>query len=292
MMPTTYTALTRLFDKDTAYELSDALEGVFPEPTAIGVTLIEDGSGQWEVGAYFIEAPDEAGLAALAASFQARPFAISEVPDTDWVAAVKRELTPIRAGRFFLYGEHDADKMPEGVEPLLIEAAMAFGTGHHGTTKGCLEALDALIEEGFAPRSVADIGCGTAVLAMAAARIWDVPVIASDIDEVATQTALANFAANGMGARAEVITCPGFEHERLAYAAPFSLIFANILMAPLISLAPDMGRNTASGGMVILSGILDRQAAPVLAAYQAEGFTEHARRSLDGWTTLTMVKPA
>ena len=121
-MPT-FTALTTLMDKEPAEALGEALERLDPAPTGVGVFEIEDGSGQWEVGSYFLEAPDEIALALLAAAFDSRPFAVSELPETDWVAKVKRELTPVRAGRFFVYGSHDADQIPTGVEPLLIEAA-------------------------------------------------------------------------------------------------------------------------------------------------------------------------
>ena len=169
MMPT-WTAFTKIDDKTRAEALGEAMEELEPEPTGVGVFEIEDGSGLWEIGGYFIEAPNEVELALLSAAYHAQGFVVSEVPDTDWVDKVRRELTPVVAGRFFVYGSHDADKIPEGSEPLLIEAAMAFGTGHHGTTQGCLEALDRLAGEGFVGRSVADIGCGTAVLAMGAAR--------------------------------------------------------------------------------------------------------------------------
>ena len=131
---------------------------------------VEDGSGLWEVGAYFTERPDAGALAVLAALHDVKPFTISEIPDQDWVAKVKRDLPPVDAGRFFVYGSHDADQVPADRIPLLIEAAMAFGTGHHGTTLGCLLALDRLIAEGQVPQNVADIGCGTAVLAMAAIK--------------------------------------------------------------------------------------------------------------------------
>ena len=133
----------------------------------------EDGSGLWEVGAYFTDPPDGTALALLAAAYGARPFTVSEIPATDWVAHVRRELSPVEAGRFFVYGGHDADRVPEGRVALLIEAAMAFGTGHHGTTQGCLLAFEALLADGLVPGPVADIGAGTAVLAMAAAKVWD-----------------------------------------------------------------------------------------------------------------------
>ena len=133
---TTFTALTTLAGQDAAEALAADLETLEPAPTGVGIFEIEDGAGRWEVGGYFDEAPDRAGLELLAAMHGARPFAVSELPEMDWVAKVRGELVPVEAGRFFVYGSHDADKLPAGAEPLLIEAAMAFGTGHHGTTQG------------------------------------------------------------------------------------------------------------------------------------------------------------
>jgi ribosomal protein L11 methyltransferase len=288
-MPT-YTALTTLKGRDPAQALADALEDLFPEPTGVGIFEIEDGSGLWEVGGYFVQQPDEIALDLLAAVNGAKPFAVSELPETDWVAHVKRELTPVRAGRFFLYGSHDADKVPPGVVPLAIEAAMAFGTGHHGTTQGCLTALDALANSGFVGRNVADIGCGTAVLAMAAARAWPGAVLASDIDTVATDTARENIAFNGLSDRVEVITCAGFEDQALRAKAPFDLIMANILKGPLIALAADMAESCTRGGYVILSGILNEQADDVSRAYAARGIAEQNRLIFGDWTTLTLKK--
>ena len=141
---TTFTALTTVDGKEAAYALSEAMERMDPEPIGVGVFELEDNSGLWEIGGYFTEKPDLAALAILSVAFGAGDFAISEVPETDWVAKVKRELQPVVAGQFFVYGSHDADKVPNACEPLLIEAAMAFGTGHHGTTLGCLRALDRL----------------------------------------------------------------------------------------------------------------------------------------------------
>ena len=135
---TTFSALTTVLGKEGADRLGEAMERLTPEPTGVGVFEVEDGSGLWEVGGYFIDAPDIGGLDLLAAAFSAKPFVVSEIPETDWVAHVRRELAPVEAGRFFVYGSHDSDQVPEECEPLLIEAAMAFGTGHHGTTLGCL----------------------------------------------------------------------------------------------------------------------------------------------------------
>lgn len=288
-MPT-FTALTTLEGKDQATRLGEAMENLIPEPTGVGVFEIEDGSGLWEVGAYFTEEPDVAALALLEAAFGIKPFAVSELPETDWVAHVKRELVPVQAGRFFVYGSHDADQVPEGSEPLLIEAAMAFGTGHHGTTLGCLKALDRLAGEGFVGLNVADIGCGTAVLGMAAARIWPNPVLASDIDEVAVDVADANVKANDLEGRVICLEAAGFGHAELKAKAPYDLVFANILKAPLIGLSPEMGENVAPQGYAILSGILNDQADEVVAAYQENGFSVHTREEIGDWTTLTLQR--
>ncbi|MGJ8544497.1 MAG: 50S ribosomal protein L11 methyltransferase [Sulfitobacter sp.] len=289
---TTYTALTTLSRRDQAYALGEAMENMDPEPTGVGVFEMEDGSGLWEVGGYFEAVPDAASLAILAAAMGAKPFVVSEVPETDWVAHVRRELAPVEAGRFFVYGSHDADKVPEGCEPLLIEAAMAFGTGHHGTTLGCLRALDRLATEGFVGKSVVDIGCGTAVLAMAAARIWPGTVLASDIDEVAVDVAQANAVANGLEDRLRCVEAAGFDHPDLAGAAPFDLIFANILKGPLIALAPDLAEAAQPGGYVILSGLLNEQADEVIGHYAQAGVNLLQRDVIGDWTTLTLRKTA
>lgn len=288
-MPT-YTAMTTLPTEATAYALSEAMENMDPEPTGVGVFELEDGSNLWEVGAYFIEEPDTIELLLLAQAFGAKPFVVSEVPETDWVAKVQRDLSPVEAGRFFVYGSHDADRLPEGRVGLLIEASMAFGTGHHGTTLGCLRALDRLDKAGFRGKNVVDIGCGTAVLAMAAASIWPDPVLASDIDAVAVAVAQANVTANTLDGRVTCLEATGFDHPVLQAAAPFDLVFANILMGPLIDLAPDMARVTQAGGHAILSGLLVEQAEKVLAAYLATGFTLHHREDIGEWSTLTLTR--
>jgi len=270
--------------------LGEAMERLVPEPTGVGVFEMEDGSGLWEVGGYFEESPDETALAVLAASMGAKEFVVSELPETDWVAHVRRELSPVEAGRFFVYGSHDADKVPEDCEPLLIEAAMAFGTGHHGTTLGCLRALDRLANGGMVGQNVADIGCGTAVLAMAAARIWPNPVLASDIDEVAVDVARANAAANNLADRLICVEAAGFDHPELASRAPFDLVFANILKGPLVALAPDMAEALAPEGYAILSGILNEQADDVIEVYAQSGINLVNREVIGDWTTLTVQK--
>lgn len=285
----TFTAIATLAGKARAEALCEALEAL--EPEGAGVFEIEDGSGRYEVAGYFEGPPDGVALALLAAAHGAGDFVVSELPQTDWVAHVRRELAPVEAGRFFVHGSHDADRVPPGREALLIEAAMAFGTGHHGTTKGCLLALDRLAAGGFRPARVADIGCGTAVLAMAAARLWpEAAVLASDVDPVAVEVAQANLSANGLAGRVECLEAEGFGHPRLAALAPFDLVLANILKGPLIALAPAMADSLAPGGAVVLSGILDEQVAEIVDTYVAAGFTVSAREEIREWATLVLAR--
>jgi ribosomal protein L11 methyltransferase len=285
---TTWTALTTLPGRDRAEALAEAFEGLEPEPIGVGIFEVEDGSGLWEVGGYFTEPPDTVALALLEIVHASAPIVVSEVPEVDWVAKVRRDLAPVEAGRFFVHGSHDADRVPAGREALLIEAAMAFGTGHHGTTLGCLRAIDRLADEGFVPAGVADIGCGTAVLAMAAARVWECPVIASDIDSVAVEVSAANVVANGLAGRIDCVVAAGFAHDAIAARAPFDLVLANILKGPLIELAPAVARHTRAGGFAILSGILNEQAEEVIKVYSHSGFNLANREEIVDWTTLTL----
>lgn len=289
-MPT-YTALTTLDGEPAARALGDALERMEPEPYGVGVFEIEDGSGRWEVGGYFHDAPDGIILEILATAFGAQSFVVSEVPEVDWVAKVQRELHPVDAGRFFVYGSHDRDKVPAGRVALEIEASMAFGTGHHATTLGCLLAFDALYEAGLRPQNVADIGAGTAVLAMAAAKMLpDARILASDIDPVAVDVSRVNLAVNGLEGRVVCVEAAGFDHVSIRKAAPFDLVFANILKGPLVELAPEMGRAVASGGLVILSGLLVVQAATVIDAYVTSGFRLQSRNDLGEWSALVLKR--
>ena len=286
----TFTALTTLPGRINASDLGDALERLTPEPIGVGVFELEDGSGLWEVGAYFSEKPDDISLALLAAVFQAEEFKISELPQIDWVSKVQRSLKPVVAGRFFVYGSHDSDKVPPDCEPLLIEASMAFGTGHHGTTKGCLLALEQLITDGFKAKNVIDVGCGTAVLAMAAARIFSANVIASDIDSVAHSVAKLNIIANGLDQNIQCFEASGFAHEQIKTKNPFDLIFANILLAPLLGLATDISKYSLSGGYVVLSGILSEQAELVVNKYTGVGFSLSNQIEIGEWVTIIFRK--
>jgi ribosomal protein L11 methyltransferase len=286
-MPT-FTAFTTLTDKAKADALGDALEQL--EPLGTGVFEVEDGSGLFEVAGYFEIAPDEIALDLLAAVYGAKPFLISDVPETDWVAHVKRELHPVEAGRFFVYGSHDADKVPEGRVALLIEAAMAFGTGHHGTTMGCLNAIDRLASDtSFQPQRIADIGCGTAVLAMAAAHVWSkADIIATDIDPVAVDVAEANLKANHLEGKIGLAVAAGFDTPVLA--GKFDLILANILMQPLIDLAPEMAESLTHHGYAILSGLLNEQADRVVAAYAQHGVQLVHSEQIGDWTAIMLRK--
>ncbi|MEZ5796151.1 MAG: 50S ribosomal protein L11 methyltransferase [Paracoccaceae bacterium] len=289
-MPT-YTALTTLDGEPAARALGEALERMEPEPYGVGVFEIEDGSGRWEVGGYFHDAPDGIVLEILATAFGAKSFAVSELPEVDWVAKVQRELHPVDAGRFFVYGRHDADKVPEGRVALEIEASMAFGTGHHNTTLGCLLAFDRLEAEGLRPKNIADIGAGTAVLAMAAAKVLpEARILASDIDPVAVEVSRVNLAVNGLEGRVLCVEAAGFDHVSIRKAAPFDLVFANILKGPLIELAPDMARHVAAGGLVILSGLLVVQAESVIDAYVRSGFRLQSRNDLGEWSALVLER--
>jgi ribosomal protein L11 methyltransferase len=287
-MPT-YTALTTIDGEEAAIALSEAIERMTPEPIGVGVFEIEDESGLWEIGAYFLEEPSAALLDVLALAFGAKPFSLSELPEIDWVAKVRRELSPVDAGRFFVFGSHDADKVPPGRVALQIEATVAFGTGHHGTTLGCLKAFDQLFEDGFRPAKVADIGCGTAVLAMAAAAVLpDAVIVASDIDEVAVDVAKANVAINQLHGRIECFEAAGFAHPRFAEIGGFDLVFANILKGPLLELAPAMAANVVNSGRIILSGLLVIQAESITQAYVMNGFSLESRMDLGEWSALVL----
>ena len=291
---TTWTALATLPGEEAARRLGEAMERVEPEPMGVGVFEMEDGSGLWEVGGYFEDRPDPAGLALIEAAFGVR-LAVSELPETDWVAKVRRDLSPVEAGRFLVHGSHDADRAEaaraEGRETLLIEAAMAVGTGHHGTTLGCLLALDRLLEAGGRPARVLDIGCGTAVLAMAAARtLPDARVLATDIDPVAIEVAEANLAANGLSDRIGTAVAAGTDHPRVREGGPWDLIFANILMGPLIELAPGIAAALASDGLAILSGLLKDQALDVAKAYEAAGCKIEGTWQHGDWAVLAVRK--
>lgn len=287
--PTTWTALTTLDGEAAARRLAEAVEDAL-DPTGVGAFEVEDGSERWEVGAYFSAPPDEIALALLAAAHRARPFAVSALADRDWVAQVRRELTPVRAGRVVVHGRHDREAIAANAVGVEIEAAMAFGTGHHGTTAGCLLALDHLMRSGRRPMRAADVGCGTGVLGIAAKRMGARRVVATDLDAVAVAAAAANARANRAGLGFRVGLGPGLRCAAHRAEAPYDLVFANILAKPLKALAQETVAATRPGGAIILSGLLMRQQADVLARYRAWGARLERRFALRGWATLLLTR--
>lgn len=284
-----FRAITAVRGEAAAHALSDALDGLDPAPLAGEIHDHDDGSGLWDVGGLFDARPDAVALALLAQAHGAPDFAVGKVEDRDWVAQVRAELTPVEAGRFVVYGSHDRDRIGANRIGLEIEAAEAFGTGHHATTQGCLLALDRMVRRGIVPNRVADIGGGTGVLAMAAASAWPVAAIAGDIDPLATRTARENVAANGLAGQVTCVTAAGFRHPRLARGAPYGLVFANILAGPLRRMAGDMARHQAPGSRAILSGILARQAKGVDAVYRSWGYVPEETVRIGEWATLVLA---
>jgi ribosomal protein L11 methyltransferase len=286
-----FRASTAMRGEAAARALCDALDDLATPPLASDVHDHDDGSGLWDVGGHFDGRPDPAGLALLARVHGAPDFTVTRIEARDWVAQVRAELTPVAAGRFIVHGSHDRDRVPAHRIGLEIEAAQAFGTGHHATTQGCLAALDRLARAGFRARRVADIGGGTGVLAMAAVLLWPAHAVAGDIDPVATATARANVAVNGLAARVTCVTAPGFRHPRLRRGAPYDLILANILAGPLRRLAPEFAAHQAPGGIAVLSGILARQARSVAAVYRAWGYVALSAPPTGDWSTLVLRRP-
>ena len=211
------------------------------------------------------------------------------LPDIDWVARSLEGLRPVRAGRFFVHGAHDRALSHIGAIAIEIEAGLAFGTGHHGTTAGCLETIDRVVRR-ERPRNALDLGTGSAVLAIAVAKLAKIPVLATDIDPVAVRVARQNVRLNGASAHVRAVTATGFHHPAFAANAPFELIVANILAKPLMQLAPGMARHIAPGGSLILSGILDRQRDAVVAAYVAQRFRHVTTLHREGWVTLHLKR--
>lgn len=274
---------------DASVLLTDVL---FPPATAVSLTKDDDAREDvaWKLEAYFEERPDEAGLAVLVAETGLGAPAIEELPELDWVAHALAGLGIVEAGRFLLYGAHDADKLPDDPDriPIRIDANQAFGTGHHPTTAGCLTLLDRL--GGIAPQAVFDLGCGSAVLAIAAAKLWDVEVIASDIDERSIEIALENIALNRADDLVAAIVADGFADPRIKVRAPFDFVFANILAGPLVEFAADMAAHIAPRGRVMLAGLMAGQEAGVRAAYEAAGFRLLNRLDHAVWPVLLFVR--
>ena len=226
-------------------------------------------------------------LGDLAASLT---FERETIDDIDWVAATLRDLAPVEAGRFFIHGSHDRHLATDKRLPVQIDAGLAFGTGHHGTTAGCLDVLEMVLAT-HAPRQAMDVGTGSGVLAIALAKAARVPVLASDIDPVAVRVARCNSEINGTSAYTDFITATGFNHRAFAVFGGADIILANILARPLQNLARDLARHVAPGGFVILSGLLPHQQARIVASYRLQGLIYRRRHIRDGWLTLLLQRP-
>jgi ribosomal protein L11 methyltransferase len=277
-------------EQSTATRLHDALSEML-DLTEAAVAAFEVEHG-WVVEILFCQAPDEAAVrrlvAAAAGVEAAQALAFAIVADQDWVAASIAGLAPVTAGRFVVHGRHDRARVPANRIAIEIEAGLAFGTGHHGTTRGCLLALDAIVKS-RRPSHILDVGCGSGVLAIAAAKALRRPVVAGDIDGRAASVARANVAANRVAGFVEVVHAAGVRDQRIRRRAPFDLVLANVLLRPLTALATPLAALLAPGARVVLSGLLPGHANAALAAYRTQQLILERRIELEGWVTLVLA---
>ena len=279
-------------EQDLARSIFGALQDLI-EPAPGALTLFEDGPGGWRVEAYYTSTPDATALKASLEAILERPVPnldVVPVADLNWVEVSQSALRPVTAGRFLVHGSHDRDRVPQGPTTIMIDAGEAFGTAHHATTHGCLLAIDRLTRA-MTFRRVLDLGCGSGVLAIAAARaLPKAQIFASDHDAQSVAVAAHNMRTNGVDTRIAITTAHGLDHHALRHAMPFDLVVANILADPLCALACDLAKALQRGGILVLSGVLNPQAASVTAAYRAHGFALREHRRSEGWSTLTLVK--
>lgn len=260
------------------------------EPFALALSSFEaDGGKRWVTEALCETKP---GVRAVRAALpDGATFEILSVPDKDWVSESQRQLAPIRAGRFFVHGSHFHGRPPRGTIAIEIDAGLAFGTGRHETTRGCLLALDRLARERKFSRPL-DLGTGSGILAIAAARLWNVRVLASDNDRQAVAVARENARINGVADRVRVVTGSGYSARAIRENAPYDLILANILARPLVRLAPGLARHLAPRGVAVLSGLLTGQEEMVLAAHRKVGLDLIWRIRLGDWSVLAVGRRA
>lgn len=293
-MPEQATHLMRLTcDEARARAVSDMVTETFDADETAASAFEAPGGAHWTLEVFFSAAPDEAAVRALVAAAVGEAIAadveFSQVEQRNWVARSLEGLAPVRAGRFVVFGAHARDQVRVNDIGLEIEAALAFGTGHHGTTRGCLLMLERVLKQ-RRPRRVVDIGCGTGVLALAAARALRQSVAAGDIDADSVASARQNARINRAAAWVRPVVARGLRHGALRAGAPYDLIFANILARPLRLLAPAVARAAAPGALLILSGLLARDVAGVRSAYAAQGFFVAGRLNLEGWATLLLSR--
>ena len=288
----THRASFAIGDEPTAKGVVDVLTEIFFEGQA-AIAAFERPDGRWDVTVHFAEPPDQPLVRELVANAAgadiAEGIAFDTVEAKDWVKASLEDLVPVPAGRFVVHGQHDRERIAPNKLGIEIEAALAFGTGHHGTTRGCLLLLDHVLKA-WRPRRVLDLGTGTGVLAIAAARALHEKVLASDIDPLSVQVARENARLNVSGHLVQTIRATGFSAPQFADAAPFDLVLANILANPLRQLATPMARHLAPSALVILSGLLTHQAPGVIAAYRARGLVPVRHLRIEGWSSLLLRK--
>ena len=278
-----------------AEQVLDLLTEVFGEEDfAIATTEIDEKKDIWEASVYMMrEDEDEVRRrvdAALTAAYPELSVEREVIPDVDWVAKSLEGLKPVRAGRFLVHGSHDRDKVRSGDIGIEIDAGQAFGTGHHGTTAGCLEVIDRVMRSRTV-RNALDLGTGSGVLAIAVRKLKNIPVLATDIDPIATRVAAENVRTNGISSGIVTKTAPGFHSTAFSEYGPFDLIIANILARPLIRMAPKLTDNLAAGGTVILSGILASQRWKVLSAYNGQKLRHVRTIWRNGWVTIHLDRP-
>lgn len=283
--------LAGLDDDDRALAV---FEAALEDPAGMcAVSRVRNGAaGGWTLRAVSGTRPDEDALgvrlavAAAASGMDAPPVSVAPLPATDWVAEVQRNTPPIRAGRFFVRGTHVTGRAPRGTVEIVLDAGRAFGSGSHESTRGCLLALDGARAPGAG--AILDLGTGSGILAIAAAKRWRLPVLAADSDPVSVATARENAALNGVDGLVEARRSRGFSNPILRGRAPFGLILANILAQPLIRLAPGIARNLHDDGRAILSGLLNEQAAAVAEIYEGLRLPVRGRHRIGAWTTLVV----
>jgi ribosomal protein L11 methyltransferase len=273
------------------------LADVFADWLGVAVAACEQPSGEWSVEIHFEQAPDPDQIRDLvrsvAGSAAGQAIRFERIIERDWVATSLAGLKPVDAGRFIVHGAHDRAAIIPGRIAIEVEAALAFGTGHHGTTRGCLLALDHLLRRmPHAPCRILDVGTGSGVLAIAAAKALHTHVLATDIDPRAVHVAQENAGINGVAPLIEVFCARGLDARRTHARGPYDLVFANILLGPLRGLARPIAARLAPSGRVILSGLLAAQANAALAAYLPQGLVLERRIALEGWMTLILRRRA
>lgn len=284
--PESYVVRVRT-DEPTAKRIADhLLERFFEGEGAVGAFEAPDGS--WYAEAHFPELPSKREIeSAVGEVLASASLEYETLASKDWIAASLEGLKTVRAGRFAIHGSHDREKIRSNETGIEIEAALAFGTGHHGTTLGCLRALERLARTGK-PRRILDVGAGTAVLAIAAARAFHAPVIATEIDRASVLVARENVRANRASAYVSVLHTGSLSAPAIAQYAPYDLIFANILLPVLKQLSRPIASLAAPGATVVLSGLLPSQALAALACYRAQGMRLVRSETIENWTTLTL----